>query len=322
VLLLFAANTAIIGGYHVFRALARNHFLPEVLNRLSPRFGTPHIAIGLAVFVPIVVIVITRGDMEILGNMYAFGLLGAFTLSSAGLDRVRLREGERGPRVWIGLLTTLMVVVAWCTNLIFKPLATAFGGGLTAVGMTVAVGVRRGWFARVSVPIPFVSRRLAEQAASASPSAAKILTIDEAVELMPVYHPRTMLCIRGGPNDSLLGRTADRLTESGEQQLYLLYVQEIPGLFFPGDIGPSDDANDVLNRAVAFMERRGITPVPVWRVGHGAGETIAEAARELGVKNVIIGTSRRTPLWKLVRGSVLRDLSDGLPEGTQLVIVR
>jgi amino acid transporter len=322
VLLLFASNTAIIGGYHVFRALARQHFLPEVLNRLSPRFGTPHIAIGLAVVVPIVVILAVNGDMDALGNMYAFGLLGAFTLSSAGLDVVRWRRGERGARVWIGFITTLTVVVAWLTNLVSKPAATYFGGGITLFGMLVAVGVHRGWFKKVAIPIPYISRRLAEQHAASHPSAAKILTLDEAVELLPVYQPSTMLCIRGGPNDALLAKTCERLGQVGETQLYILFVQEIPGLLFPAGLGPSEEATDVLGRAVTFVERHGVTPIPVWRVGHRSGETIADSAAELKVKAVVIGTSRRTPMWKLLRGSVLRDLSRLLPEGTQLVIVR
>jgi nucleotide-binding universal stress UspA family protein len=321
-LLLFAANTAIIGGYYVFRALARQHFMPEVLSRLSPRFGTPHIAIGVTVFVPIVVILAVRGDLKLLGEMYAFGLLGAFTLSSAGLDRVRWRRGDRGPRLWIGFVTTLTVAGAWMVNLASKPLATYFGGGITLVGALIAIGVRRGWFESISVPIPFVSRRLAEQMAGAHPKAAKILTLDEAVELMPVYQPTTLLCIRGGANEELLKKTGERLAATKENQLYLLFVQEVPGLLFPGDLSPSEEANDVLGRAVEYMEDHDITAIPVWRVGHRAGETIAEAAEELKVKNVVIGTSRRTPMWKLLRGSVLRDLSDALPEGTQLVIVR
>jgi amino acid transporter len=322
VLLLFAANTAIIGGYHVFRALARQRFLPEVLNRLSPKFGTPHIAIGVATIVPIVVILAVNGEMDALGNMYAFGLLGAFTLSSAGLDVVRWRRGDRGPRMWIGLLTTLTVLTAWLTNLVSKPAATYFGGGFTLFGMVVAVGVQRGWWKGIAVPIPYISRRLAEQAAGGRPAAAKILTLDEAVELLPVYRPSTMLCIRGGQNEELLAKTCERLEQTREQQLYLLFVQEIPGLFFPADITPSDEANDVLGKAVAMLEERGVTPLPVWRVGHRSGETIAESAAELGVKAVVIGTSRRTPMWKLLRGSVLRDLSSLLPHGVQLVIMR
>ncbi len=323
VLLLFAANTAIIGGYHVFRALARQRFLPEVLNRLSPKFGTPHIAIGVAVIVPIAIIIATRGDMEILGNMYAFGLLGAFTMSSAGLDVVRWRDGHRGVRFGIGLLTTLMVTTAWVTNLVSKPAATAFGGGgFTALGMLIAVGMRRGWFARISIPIPYLSRRLAEQAAAEHPEAAKILTLDEAIELLPVYSPRTLLCLRGGANEGLLAKTAERLREAGDRELVVLFVEEVPGILFPADISPSADANRVLARAVEFMRLHDITAVPVWRIGHSASGAIAEAAVELKVKNVVIGTTRRTPLWKLLRGSVMRELSSDLPEGTQLVIVR
>lgn len=320
-LLLFAANTAIIGGYHVFRALARQRFMPEVLARLSPRFGTPHVAIGVTVLVPLAVIVAVRGDVTTLGHMYAFGLLGAFTLSSAGLDVVRWRERRRGPLFWVGLATTVMIVVAWCTNIVTKPLATYFGGGITLVGALVAIGVRRGWFQAIAVPIPYISRRVAELAAADLPQAAKILTIDEALELQPVYKPQSILCIRGGANEPLLEKTAQRLRQGGEQQLYLLFVDEIPGLFYPAGVGPSAEANEVLTRGVAFLERLGVTAVPVWRVGHRAGETIAEAVRELGATYVIIGTSRRTPLWKLLRGSVLRDLTRGMPSGAQLVVV-
>ncbi|MBI4510457.1 MAG: universal stress protein [Deltaproteobacteria bacterium] len=321
VLLLFAANTAIIGGYHVFRALARQRFLPEVLARLSPRFGTPHVAIGLCVFVPVLVIISTRGNMTMLGHMYAFGLLGAFTLSSAGLDIVRWREKKRGLSFFVGLFTTAMVLTAWLTNIVTKPLATYFGGGVTCLGMAVAIGVRRGWFRAISVPIPYVSGRVAEQAAAELPQAAKILTLDEARELQPVYQPRSMLCLRGGPNETLLERTVERAEKEGEQQIYVLFVDEVPGLFFPAGIGPSDEANEVLSRAVAYLEQSDIIGIPVWRVGHSAGETIAHTASELDVRHVIIGTSRRTPLWKLLRGSVLRELNQHMREGTQLIVV-
>ncbi|MCX6836166.1 MAG: APC family permease, partial [candidate division Zixibacteria bacterium] len=52
VLLLFAANTAIIGGYHVFLALSKQGFLPTVLTRRNKRYKTPHMAILLATIVP------------------------------------------------------------------------------------------------------------------------------------------------------------------------------------------------------------------------------------------------------------------------------
>jgi hypothetical protein len=41
-------------------------------------------------------------------------------------------------KFYIGLVTTALVFTAWTTNLVAKPLATAFGGTITIVGMSVA----------------------------------------------------------------------------------------------------------------------------------------------------------------------------------------
>ncbi len=197
-LLVFASNMAIIGAYHVFMALSRMDFLPGFILRRNKLRGTPHYSIALAMGVPIAVLLLVRGDIDILGDMYAFGLLGAFTLTCLGLDIVRHRErksaraaaragsdvsrnvassngsiavdarsllqeettpedlaiGRRpAPPImflawlrslwrtldfWLGVLTTLLVLIAWSTNLVSKPLATAFGGSISVVGMLIA----------------------------------------------------------------------------------------------------------------------------------------------------------------------------------------
>jgi hypothetical protein len=142
-LLVFASNTAIIGAYHVFLALTRMGFLPRGVEHHNRWRRTPEMAILLAVGVPIVVLVAANGAVDFLGDLYAFGLLGAFILTCLGLDVVRWRDpssrqGLRGQvRFWVGVLTTMLVTVAWCVNLVHKPLATEFGGGLTVVGLIV-----------------------------------------------------------------------------------------------------------------------------------------------------------------------------------------
>ena len=206
-LLVFASNTAIIGAYHVFIALARMEFFPEFVLERNKLRGTPHYSIALATGIPIVVLVLVLGNINILGDMYAFGLLGAFTLTCLGLDLVRHRERkaaqaalnkaqdvaqasnnghtsvspgtgfndilpeakEQAPynglsphsttiakdatiapaptgkptiwsniNFWLGILTTVLVFIAWSTNLVAKPLATAFGGTVAGIGMLVA----------------------------------------------------------------------------------------------------------------------------------------------------------------------------------------
>jgi len=50
----------------------------------------------------------------------------------------RLKAWWRDVDFWFGILTTALVVLAWGANLVAKPLATAFGGTVTLIGMTIA----------------------------------------------------------------------------------------------------------------------------------------------------------------------------------------
>ena len=200
-LLVFASNTAIIGSYHVFMALARMEFFPAFLMKHNKLRNTPHYSIALSTLIPILVLIAVRGNINILGDMYAFGLLGAFTLTCVGMDIVRYHQrkirrnrkahtapsigkdrspqkqaedaedeklvneeeeqssgtgavqNQAGPadapeaegpwtrstlNFYLGILTTVLVVIAWATNLIAKPLATAFGGSVSIIGMIIS----------------------------------------------------------------------------------------------------------------------------------------------------------------------------------------
>ncbi len=142
-LLIFASNTAIIGAYHVFVALARMGFLPRAVEQRNAWRGTPTLAIVLAVGVPVLVVLISTGNVNALGDLYAFGLLAAFVLTCSSLDIIRwfdYRGRWSAGRIVLyvaGVLTTLLVALAWGTNLVNKPAATLFGGGLTILGLVI-----------------------------------------------------------------------------------------------------------------------------------------------------------------------------------------
>ena len=177
VLLIFASNTAIIGGYHVFLALTRMGFLPRAIERRNTRRGTPHVAI-LAAVGPPVLLVYVAGHSPVaavfLGDLYAFGLLGSFFLTNVSLDVIRWRElrtdaGLRRRLVFaVGVLTTVLTVIGWSVNLIAKPYATLFGGGLTMVGLVVGLWTyNRGRQRRPAVfPVPYRPALAAESIAA------------------------------------------------------------------------------------------------------------------------------------------------------------
>jgi amino acid transporter len=138
-LLVFASNTALIGSYHVFLALSKMRFLPRIVERRNRLRDTPTVAIGLAVGIPVAIVILSRANVGLLGDLYAFGLLGAFSVTCVALDIVRWHDHWRGVAFYVGVMTTVLVALAWTTNLFAKPLATLFGGGITLVGMIIAV---------------------------------------------------------------------------------------------------------------------------------------------------------------------------------------
>jgi len=323
-LLLFASNTAIIGSYHVFLALVKGGFLPKILAARNGTFNTPHIAVGIATIIPIAVILSSRGEMKLLGDMYAFGLLGAFVFSSASLDSIRCRLGRRDPGFWLGVFTTAMVVLAWGVNLIEKHLATYFGGAVTAVGMLTAIGVRRAWFVDLLVQIPFL-QRLQARAYRASEDLVEdelkgLVTLAEAVELKPFYSSSTLLALRD-ESPRLIQEGITRVKGRGESALYCIFVEEWPGLF-AGDTPhtPNEEGVRTLRAALQATREKNIEIIPIWTVSHNAAEAIANAAKVLDVDAVLIGASRRSAFYHMLRGHVLKGLTKKLPRDCHLMI--
>jgi amino acid transporter len=316
-LLVAAANTAIIGCYHVFLALVRLGYMPRWMASRNRRFNTPHWAIIVSVAVPVAVVLASRAQIGILGHMYTFGLLGAFTLTSVGLDKIKWQERARGPMFYLGLFTSLLVVGAWVITLVHQRFYTLVGFTVSALGFFIAYAIKRGWLA--GIRDGFVTSEAAERAASGMVSAIEILTVEEAVDMRPMYKASTLVALRA-PNLRLFQEAVARTRGSNESSVYLIFVDEIPGLFFPPKTGPSNEARDVLAAGVEYFRHAEITAIPVWRMAHDAGASIAGAARRLGAEAVMVGTSQRSAIWHLLRGNVLESLIRDLPERTRVWI--
>ena len=323
-LLLFASNTAIIGSYHVFLALVKGEFLPKIISLRSKTFNTPYFAIGIATMIPVLVILASQGDMKILGDMYAFGLLGAFVFSSLSLDSIRWNLGRRDLGFWIGVLTTLMVTVAWIVNLFEKQLATLFGGGVTFIGMLIAVGVRRSWFVDALTKIPLI-QRLQARAYRASEGLVEdelkgLVTLAEAVEVKAFYPSTTMLAIRD-ESPRLIQEGITRAKGKGESAIYCIYVEEWPGLF-AGDTPhtPNEEGIKTLRSTLQAVREKNIEIIPIWTVAHNAADAIANAAKALDVDTVFIGASRRSAFYHMLRGHVIKGLMKKLPRDCHLMI--
>lgn len=324
-LLLLASNTAIIGSYHVFLALAERGFMPSAIAARNRFFGTPQIAILVATIVPVIIILFTGGDLVTLGELYAFGLLGAFLLSSAGLDVLRWRDKERGRRFWVGIFTTCMVLVAWAVNLIEKQSATFFGTFLVCIGLVLAVGTRRKWFADLFYQLPFVARAtptriLESEERLEGEQRIELLSLNQAQAIARLYPSSTLIAIRG-PSPGLIMEAIAREKGRGGRTLYGLYVEERTGLFVGSSRWkPKVEGVDALQAAARAADTEGMTLIPVYTVSYNAVEGILRAAESLGVTGVMIGVSQRNAFYHLLRGHVLAGLTKRMPPGIHLLI--
>jgi len=321
-LLIFAANTAIIGAYHVVLSLANSEFLPRVLTHRNRYFGTPHWAILVITLVPLGVIWATRGDLSAMGHLYSFGLLGAFTFESVALDVVRLRERRFGPLTWIGLLTSALVAAAWAVNIVVKWQATLFGGTVVVLGVLVATGIRRDWFILAVNRVPWVAEQAARLRAKAELLAMErgkeIVSLETAVEAAILEPSRTMLALRDR-NPKLVDEAIKRARGNGDTAVIIVSVTEWPGLFSGDQAQPEPHLIDAIDAAAQQIRDAGLTPIPIWRLSHNAARSIAEAAVRLGVTCVMLGVGQRSNLYHMLRGSVLKGLQKLLP-GDQILI--
>jgi amino acid transporter/nucleotide-binding universal stress UspA family protein len=145
-----AVNTAIIGSNGVLNRVAEDGVLPEWFLKPHPRYGTSYRLLSLIVGLQLFTIVISRGNVLLLGEAYAFGVVWSFVFQA--LSMVVLRFKDRRPREFkvplnlrvagveipIGLLLILAVLlVAAVANLLTKEVATI--GGILFTGVFCAV---------------------------------------------------------------------------------------------------------------------------------------------------------------------------------------
>ncbi|HVR62436.1 MAG TPA: APC family permease [Polyangia bacterium] len=316
-LLLVAANVAFIGCYNVFKAVSEHGYLPAMIARRNNRYGTPRGAIVVITLAALVLVLSTRADLLRLGKVFAFGLLGSYAITSISLAVLRWRERRRGLAFVNGVIASLALAIPWVTSWFTKPVAALYAAGVTGLQLLVAFVTQRGWIR--SGRFGFLRAATAERAAADQPGCGEVVTLAEALALKATYPSTTLIALRG-PNRNLCREAARRAKGVGDAAVYVIFVDEIPGLFFPPRTGPSDDALDVLVAAVADIRREGLEAIPLWRLAHNAGASIAEAAEALGVKCLMVGTTQRSAVWQFLRGDILKQLIKELPEPVHVVI--
>ena len=109
--------------------------------------------------------------------------------------------------------------------------------------------------------------------------------------------------------------------------LYVLYVKEI-AVFVPS--GPTtveksrwqDDphAQAIMSLMMKMGVEQRVNVMPVYLQSQDAASTILDLAATIGIDYLMIGSSHRLTMTKLLKGDVVEKVAAGLPEDIQLII--
>jgi amino acid transporter len=292
-----AVNTAIVGSGGVLSRVSEDGVLPAWFRAPHRRFGTNYRIINLIVALQLITIVLSRGNVFLLGEAYAFGVVWSFAFKALAV--LVLRFTEPVPREWrvplnfkigglelpVGLaLITIVLFGGAMINLFTKQIATISGVGFTvALYVTFVISERS------------TARRRAEHAELDQfqiVSAPEISQEDVAVRpgniLVPVRDYNT------------LAHLAIVLRESQKHDVVVMTARIMKG----PDAGSRDFEREELftdyeqrlfTKVVSVAEREG-RPVRLLIVPSGDPySAIAQTTFRLGSSEIAMGESANVP---------------------------
>jgi amino acid transporter/nucleotide-binding universal stress UspA family protein len=328
-LLLFSAVNTVIGGMvSVSYVMARDNELPHFFARLN-LFGVPWIGLLPALGVPIVLLLVFH-DLELLADLYAIGVVGAIAINLSCCTVNRKLAVTPRERVFIGMVALVMIAME-LTLAVEKPHALLFVGIVLAVGLGVREITRRHLPARARATAGVAGGHAAAGAHGVPAPVARrreIVSLEENETLLgtpagelDMSRPHVMVATRGGQ------RLIDFATTYAKQLhaiLFVLYVRQLNVQFAMGAEGPTlaedAEARRVFEAAAKACKAAGVQMVPIYAVSRDVPYTILDFAATYDVRALLMGVSREGAVLRALRGDVLTQVADGLPQDIPLLI--
>jgi amino acid transporter/nucleotide-binding universal stress UspA family protein len=304
-LLLSAVNTAIVDLIAISFLMARDGELPPLFQKLN-RFGVPNASIFLATIVPAVLVACIH-DMSGLADLYAVGVVGAIAtnLGASSTDKhLDLKKSER----LLMFCTFIVMALIEVSLFIYKPNARLFTLIILAVGL-IARGL-------------VTERRQKREAVEAQTAAAKMAEETARKAIQFGTHQASgaplLAAIRG------IGRTLDFAIEEAretDRPLYLLFIREQPVVTRDDKRRKwmeDEEAYKIFEYAAEHAD--GHTILPCYAVSESPADTIVDIAATVGASRLILGAPARNALLNMLRGNIIKQVSDTLPEDIHMLV--
>lgn len=311
--LVSAGNTALAGLVGIQFMMARDRELPPIFVGLNA-YGMPVVPLLLGTAIPVIVVLLVP-DMAGLADLYAIGVVGAVTinlLTTATNSRLAMCRWERGGLAVLGVLMGLIeLTIAW-----EKPHALLFALLITCGGFMLRALRRsphlQAWWRRYRpVLMPATPALTTEQTTAA----------ERAMLGLGGPLPRILVATRGSPR---LLRFAIEEARSRRAELFVLFVRHLAVISMGTAAIPQADEDEeaqaIFEQAKQAAAEAGVPIRPLYAVSHDVADTILELAVTYGVDLLILGVPQRGRLWRLMKGDIIQQVAQYLPERIALLI--
>jgi APA family basic amino acid/polyamine antiporter len=285
-ILFIATNAGVIGASRITYSMSTYRQLPEIFRRLHPKLKTPWLA--LIVFAGIgPTLFLLSGQVDFLGNMYAFGAMLSFTIAHVAVIALRTKGGNEELE-WRARPNIRFRGVDW-------PLFAILGGIGTGLAWLFVVIEKPGpryadlaWLAAGFVFYPLYRRRLRvplRVTARAPIPLGAALALEYRSILVPVI---------AGQESHEAVELAARLATERAGRIVLLRVIVVP-LELPLDADLTeqlDEAYQLLDDLRATAEGYGVRTVERVVRARKAGRAIVDEAERRGAEIIVLGAPR------------------------------
>ncbi|MCI0455488.1 MAG: amino acid permease [Gemmataceae bacterium] len=320
-LLLSAVNTAVTDLVSIQYMMARDQELPAPLGGLN-RWGMPLIPLVIGCIVPVIT-VLAVPDVEGLAHLYAIGVVGAVAVNLGTCStnfQLPLKRWER----WLMMPLTGVLVAIWITIAIDKPQALAFAVGIMTAGLLGRWAAHnreaiRKW---LLAPVPHPLQLAPELAPARAEALAR--KPEPVAPAEPVYEPtgRILVATRGG-NPRLVRFALDQARDR-KAELFVLFARHVAvptmGSTNVADVNTDPEAQELFRQIEQQAAEAGVPVRFLYAVAWDVAEAILEMAATYGVDLVLVGASQRGGLWRTMKGDILQEVAQHLPERISLLI--
>lgn len=298
VMLSGAVNTALIGSNSLLNRVAEDGILTDWFRKIHKKYGTTYHIINTIVACQLVVILISKGQVYLLGEAYAFGVMWCFVLETCSIMVLRFKKNTEkrdfmfplnikyeNYYIPVGIfLVFLFLLMIALVNLLTKEIATISGICFTVFLYAVFSVSERLNAKKANTMFEEGYRERVNTAAA----------LDLSSALAELEKPNRVLVAVKNPDNLYHLEEVLSSVNADDTDVIVLYAKPVENILYRQDMqAASVDENELFTNVIFAAEKYGFPITPIMVQSNDSFYAIAQVAAVADAREIIMGVSGR-----------------------------